>query len=120
MATVVEVRLAEDGGIDLADLERLLQLPAYQGRMRMGSFSAASNVTGMISPVHEIAKLLHRYDALAFFDYAASAPSVEINMRVMHHWMRYSSRPISLWVDQVPAVYWYLTSAATIPNYRPV
>ncbi len=80
MATVVEVRLAEDGGIDLADLERLLQLPAYQGRMRMGSFSAASNVTGMLSPVHEIARLLHRYDALAFFDYAASAPYVEINM----------------------------------------
>lgn len=80
MATVVEVRLAEDGAIDLADLERLLQLPAYQGRMRMGSFSAASNVTGMISPVHEIAKLLHRYDALAFFDYAASAPYVAIDM----------------------------------------
>jgi selenocysteine lyase/cysteine desulfurase len=80
MATVVEVRLAEDGGIDLVDLERLLQLPTYQGRMRMGSFSAASNVTGMISPVHEIAKLLHRYNALAFFDYAASAPYVEINM----------------------------------------
>jgi selenocysteine lyase/cysteine desulfurase len=80
MATVVEVRLAEDGGIDLVDLERLLQLPAYQGRMRIGSFSAASNVTGMISPVHEIARLLHRHDALAFFDYAASAPYVEINM----------------------------------------
>ena len=80
MATVVEVQLTEEGGIDLADLERLLQLPIYQGRMRMGSFSAASNVTGMISPVHEIAKLLHRYDALAFFDYAASAPYVEIDM----------------------------------------
>lgn len=80
LATVVEVRLSEDGGIDLADLERLLKRPDYQGRLRIGSFSAASNVTGMKSPVHQIATLLHRYDALAFFDYAASAPYVEIDM----------------------------------------
>ncbi len=80
LATVVEVRLSEDGGIDLADLERLLKLPDYTGRLRIGSFSAASNVTGMKSPVHEIAALLHQSDALAFFDYAASAPYVEINM----------------------------------------
>ncbi|WP_052761066.1 aminotransferase class V-fold PLP-dependent enzyme [Sedimenticola thiotaurini] len=80
LATVVEVRLDQDGGIDLAHLERLLQRPEYQGRLRIGSFSAASNVTGMKSPVHEIAVLLHRYDALAFFDYAASAPYVEIDM----------------------------------------
>lgn len=80
LASVVEVRLDEDGGIDLADLERLLKLPKYQGRLRIGSFSAASNVTGMKSPVHEIAALLHQYDALAFFDYAASAPYVRIDM----------------------------------------
>jgi selenocysteine lyase/cysteine desulfurase len=48
--------------------------------MRIGSFSAASNVTGMRTPVHEIAALLHRYGALACFDYAASAPYVEIDM----------------------------------------
>ena len=46
----------------------------------IGSFSAASNVTGMISPVHEIASLLHRHGAIACFDYAASAPYVEIDM----------------------------------------
>ena len=80
LATVVEVRLSESGEIDLADLERLLQKPEYQGRLRIGSFSAASNVTGMRSPVHAIAALLHRYDALAFFDFAASAPYVRIDM----------------------------------------
>ncbi len=80
LATVVEVNLDEDGGIDLGHLERLLQDPAYQGRKRIGSFSAASNVTGMRTPVHEIAALLHRYDAIACFDYAASAPYVEIDM----------------------------------------
>jgi selenocysteine lyase/cysteine desulfurase len=80
LASVVEVNLAADGGIDLAHLERLLREPAYQGRMRIGSFSAASNVTGMLTPVHEIAALLHAHGAIACFDYAASAPYVEIDM----------------------------------------
>lgn len=80
LSTVVTVDLAADGGIDLDHLERLLQLPEYQNRLRIGAFSAASNVTGMRSPVHEIACLLHRYDAIACFDYAASAPYVEIDM----------------------------------------
>jgi len=80
LATVVTVQLDQDGGIDLKHLEKLLQNPAYQGRKRIGSFSAASNVTGIISPVHEIAALLHRHDAIACFDYAASAPYVQIDM----------------------------------------
>ena len=80
LATVVEVRLSPDGCVDLQHLESLLQEPAYQGRMRIGSFSAASNVTGMITPVHEIAALLHQHGAIACFDYAASAPYVEIDM----------------------------------------
>jgi len=80
LATVVEVNLAADGSIDLEHLEKLLEEPAYQGRLRIGSFSAASNVTGMRSPVSEIARLLHAHDACACFDYAASAPYVEIDM----------------------------------------
>jgi selenocysteine lyase/cysteine desulfurase len=80
LTTVVEVRLAPDGGIDLAHLEHLLQEPAYQNRLRIGSFSAASNVTGMKSPVHDIARLLHAHGAFACFDYAASGPYVEIDM----------------------------------------
>lgn len=80
LATVVEVNLDKNGAIDLQHLEVLLQDPAYRDRMRIGSFSAASNVTGMRSPVHEIAALLHQHDAIACFDYAASAPYVEIDM----------------------------------------
>lgn len=80
LATVVTVRLTDDGGIDLEHLEELLRDPRYAERQRIGSFSAASNVTGMVSPVHEIAALLHHYDAIACFDYAASAPYVPIDM----------------------------------------
>ncbi len=80
LCTVVVARLAPDGSIDLAHLESLLQKPEYQGRLRIGSFSAASNVTGLISQVRDLAALLHRCGALACFDYAASAPYVAIDM----------------------------------------
>jgi selenocysteine lyase/cysteine desulfurase len=80
LATVVTVDLRDDGGIDLEHLAALLGDPAYRDRPRIGSFSAASNVTGIRTPVHEIAALLHRHCTLACFDYAASGPYVAIDM----------------------------------------
>ncbi len=81
LCEIAEVRLDNKGHTDLAHLEELLQKPEYQNRKKIGSFSAASNVTGLITPVHKIAALLHKYDALALFDYAASAPYVDIDMQ---------------------------------------
>jgi len=52
----------------------------YLGRTRIGSFSAASNVTGIKTDVHAIAVLLHQHNALACFDYAAAGPYVGIDM----------------------------------------
>src|SRR5690606_6779942 len=49
LATVVEVNLGPDGGVDLGHLEELLQDPEWADRPRVGSFSAASNVTGVRS-----------------------------------------------------------------------
>jgi len=80
LATTVEVRLDASGNVDLAHLEELLQDPTYEGRVRIGSFSAASNVTGIRADVSAIASLLHKYDAIACFDFAACAPYVEIDM----------------------------------------
>ena len=80
LATVVTVDLRDDGRIDLNHLAALLGDPVYHDRPRIGSFSAASNVTGMRTPVHEIAALLHRHGALACFDYAASGPYVAMDM----------------------------------------
>jgi selenocysteine lyase/cysteine desulfurase len=57
-----------------------LQDEAYKGRKRVGSFSAASNVTGRKSDIQAIALLLHQHDAYACFDYAAAGPYVEIDM----------------------------------------
>jgi len=80
LATSIEVRLDSAGNIDLGHLEELLQVPEYQNRLRIGSFSAASNVTGIRSNVPEISALLHKYGALSCFDYAACAPYVPIDM----------------------------------------
>ena len=68
-----------DGRIDLASLER--ELIAHADRpLKIGSFSAASNVTGIISDTRAISVLLHRHGALSFWDFAAAAPYVEVEM----------------------------------------
>jgi selenocysteine lyase/cysteine desulfurase len=48
--------------------------------LKIGSFSAASNVTGILTDVDAIAALLHEHGALSFWDFAAAAPYVGINM----------------------------------------
>ena len=79
IADVVAVDADADGHIDLAQLEELLA--RYAGRsIRIGSFSAASNVTGVLTDTDRIAALLHRYGALSFWDYAAAGPYVAIRM----------------------------------------
>ena len=79
LADVVEIREDADGHIDLEMLEA--ELERYAARpLRIGSFSAASNVTGILSNTCAIADLLHRHDALSFWDFAAAAPYVEIEM----------------------------------------
>lgn len=80
LATVVDVRLSEGGAIDLDHLAHLLKEPSFRGRLKIGAFSAASNVTGERSNVLAIAELLHRNGALTCFDYAASGPYVGIDM----------------------------------------
>lgn len=66
--------------VDLEKLEQQLQRPAFLNRLKMGTFSAASNVTGKVSDVDAIAATLHRHGALAFFDYATAASSMSIDM----------------------------------------
>ncbi|MBN2279807.1 MAG: aminotransferase class V-fold PLP-dependent enzyme [Candidatus Marinimicrobia bacterium] len=76
----VETPLGSDGYLDLKALQNILQNPKYQGRTKIGSFSAASNVSGIKTPVYEVAEILHENDAIACFDFAACAPYVEIDM----------------------------------------
>ncbi len=77
--TLLIINRGEDGLPDLHHLKQLLE--EYKHRsLKIGSFTACSNVTGIITPVHQMAALMHQYEGLCFVDYAASAPYVEINM----------------------------------------
>jgi len=79
IADVVTIREDADGHVDLDQLTTELQ--RYASRpLRIGSFSAASNVTGITTDTHRISALLHEHGALAFWDFAAAAPYVEIEM----------------------------------------
>jgi selenocysteine lyase/cysteine desulfurase len=79
IADVVSIHLDDSGQIDLGELEK--QLCAYSDRsLLIGSFSAASNVTGIKSDVRSVTSILRRHGALTFWDYAAAAPYVGINM----------------------------------------
>ncbi|MCZ7531952.1 MAG: aminotransferase class V-fold PLP-dependent enzyme [Acidimicrobiia bacterium] len=79
IADVIKIGEDTDGHIDQEQLEA--ELIKYEHRpLKIGSFSAASNVTGIISDTAGIAQLLHRYGALSFWDFAAAAPYVAIDM----------------------------------------
>lgn len=79
IADVVTIPEDVDGHIDLAQLE--IELIRFADRpMKIGTFSAASNVTGIVSNTCAIADLLHRHGALSFWDFACSAPYVDIEM----------------------------------------
>lgn len=79
IAEVVEIGLDDTGHIDTEDLRE--KLAAYASRpLKIGSFSAASNVTGILSDVETIARTLHQGGAYAVFDYAAAGPYVPIDM----------------------------------------
>jgi selenocysteine lyase/cysteine desulfurase len=68
-----------DGLCCLKNLRALLE--KYKHRpFKIGSFTACSNVTGIGTPYHEMARLVHEYGGLCFIDFAASAPYAEIDM----------------------------------------
>ncbi len=79
IADVVTIHEDADGRIDLAQLE--VELTRHADRpLRIGSFSAASNVTGILSDTRAVSVLLHRHGALSLWDFAAAAPYIAIEM----------------------------------------
>ena len=79
IADVVQIPEDYDGHLDLHVLEA--RLCEYADRpMRIGSFSAASNVTGIVTDTIRVARLLHEHGALSFWDFAAAAPYVDVTM----------------------------------------
>ncbi|MFQ5569179.1 MAG: aminotransferase class V-fold PLP-dependent enzyme [Rhodothermales bacterium] len=69
----------EKGLVDPAHLEKALE--KYHDRtLKIGAFTACSNVTGICTPYYALARLMHRHGGVCFVDFAASGPYVDIDM----------------------------------------
>ena len=79
LAEVIIIEPDNRGLVDLNNLKELLEKYKHR-KLKIGSFTAASNVTGIRTDYHKMAKLMHEYNGLCFIDFAASAPYVDINM----------------------------------------
>ncbi|MFT3914809.1 MAG: aminotransferase class V-fold PLP-dependent enzyme [Anaeromyxobacteraceae bacterium] len=79
VAEVVEIGLDAAGQMDLADLEAKARAHADRP-LRIGAFSAASNVTGALTDVRAVTRILHAHGYAACVDYAAAGPYVPIDL----------------------------------------
>ncbi|GAB1608921.1 probable cysteine desulfurase isoform X1, partial [Argonauta hians] len=75
-------RVREDsrGCIDKDNLEELLKSFSDRNYQILTAFSAASNVTGILTDTVAIARLVHQYEAYSFWDFASAGPYVNIDM----------------------------------------
>lgn len=81
IADVVMIGFDADGRASAQELENTLKDPRYKNRpLKIGSFSAASNVTGIKNDVDALARAMHQAGGYACFDYAAAAPYVDIDL----------------------------------------
>jgi len=79
IADVIVLDPNDKGLVDLDNLEE--ELSKYKNReLKIGAFSSCSNVTGIETPFHKMAKIAHKYGGYCFIDFAASAPYVKIDM----------------------------------------
>jgi selenocysteine lyase/cysteine desulfurase len=82
LETVADVEIipaTEDGLLSLEGLKELLE--KYKTRsFKIASITACSNVTGIKTPYHDVAKLMHQNGGVCFVDFACSGPYVEIDM----------------------------------------
>ncbi|MGY0392178.1 aminotransferase class V-fold PLP-dependent enzyme [Bizionia sp. KMM 8389] len=79
IAKVIVIPPGEDGLFSLENLEKLL-LEHKDCTIKIASVIAGSNVTGIQTPHHDIAQLMHKHGGVCFVDFACSAPYVDIDM----------------------------------------
>ena len=79
IATVEIIAQTKDGNVDLEHFKALL-LKYNCRKNKIAAITACSNVTGIQTPYHEIAKLIHAHGGLCFVDFASSAPYVRMDM----------------------------------------
>ncbi|MFA8299503.1 MAG: aminotransferase class V-fold PLP-dependent enzyme [Hyphomicrobiales bacterium] len=78
-ADVVMVKPGKGLLVDPDELRKELSKYSHR-KLKFGSFTACSNVTGIETPYYELAKIMHEFGGYIFVDFAASAPYVDIDM----------------------------------------
>jgi selenocysteine lyase/cysteine desulfurase len=79
IADVEVIPSTADGLFSLENLEILLN--KYKDRTyKIASITSCSNVTGIRTPYHQAAKLMHQHNGVCFVDFACSGPYVKIDM----------------------------------------
>ncbi len=79
IAEVIVIAPDKEGLADLNDFER--KLKKFESRkLKIGAFTACSNVTGIETPYYKMAKMMHEHGGFCFIDFACSAPYVKIDM----------------------------------------
>lgn len=73
------INVNTSGRLSLADLEA--KLINYKGKVKLVTITGASNVTGYINPIYEVAKLAHKYRAKILVDGAQLIPHHLIDMK---------------------------------------
>ena len=83
LETLADVEIIQPTADGLVDLDSLRSLLArYADRtIKIAAVTSCSNVTGIKTPYHEIAEMMHRAGGLCFVDFACSAPYIDICMR---------------------------------------
>lgn len=82
LETIADVEVVPCNSAGLVCLDRFEEcIKKHEHRaIKIASITACSNVTGIKTPYHDVAKLIHKYNGLCFVDFACCAPYVEINM----------------------------------------
>ncbi|HEY4548958.1 MAG TPA: aminotransferase class V-fold PLP-dependent enzyme [Bacillus sp. (in: firmicutes)] len=79
LADVVIVPPDDSGDVSPIMLEKMIK--QYEDRpLKIGSFTACSNVTGIVTPYHQLAEVMHKYNGICFIDFSASAPYIKMDM----------------------------------------
>ena len=82
LETIADVEVIPADSEGLFSIENLLKLlEKYKNRsIKIASITSCSNVTGIKTPYHEVAKIMHQHNGLCFVDFACSGPYVTIDM----------------------------------------
>lgn len=82
LETICDVHIVEpdaEGLVCVENFEKAIEL--YPNRkIKIAAITSCSNVTGIVTPYHQIAALIHKYGGLCFVDFACSAPYIHMNM----------------------------------------